>query len=66
MASGITTNRDLANALEVSENTVKYHVRHILEKLQAKNRTQAVAVAMRQRLIALGAPPKARPAALRR
>lgn len=63
MASGITTNRDLAEALEVSENTVKYHVRHILEKLQAKNRTQAVAIAMRHRLIAIGAASTARPAA---
>ncbi|HVS15578.1 MAG TPA: response regulator transcription factor [Thermoanaerobaculia bacterium] len=55
MAGGTTTNRDLARALEVSENTVKYHVRHILEKLQAKNRTQAVAIALRHRLIEVGA-----------
>jgi two-component system, NarL family, response regulator len=54
MASGNTTNRDLSRALEVSENTVKYHVRHILEKLQAKNRTQAVTVALRHRLIDVG------------
>lgn len=45
-------NRAIAKNLFVSENTVKYHVRNILQKLGAQNRTEAVAHAMRVGLIA--------------
>ncbi len=44
-------NRAIAERLFVSENTVKYHVRNILQKLGSQNRTEAVANAMRMGLI---------------
>lgn len=37
---------DTANALSVRECTVKFHVRNIMRKLGAENRTHAVAIAM--------------------
>ena len=40
VAEGIT-NKDIAELMFISENTVKSHVRNILEKLQLKSRTQA-------------------------
>lgn len=46
-----TSNRDIANVLCISENTVKNHLRNILEKLHLENRVQAVAYALRQGLI---------------
>ena len=47
MARGITSNRRLARRLRVSENTVKFHVRNILDKLRLHDRTQAVGYALR-------------------
>jgi RimJ/RimL family protein N-acetyltransferase/DNA-binding CsgD family transcriptional regulator len=47
------TNRAIAEALGISENTVKNHVRSILEKLQAKSRSEAVVVGLRQGLTTL-------------
>ncbi|MHB1132375.1 MAG: response regulator [Chloroflexota bacterium] len=44
-------NRDIAGQLCISENTVKNHLRNILEKLHLDNRVQAVAFALRQGLI---------------
>ena len=41
MATGLS-NRDIAESLNISENTVKNHVRSILEKLPAKSRMEAV------------------------
>ena len=44
-------NRDIAKELFISENTVKNHVRIILEKLQIHSRMEAVMIAVRQKLI---------------
>jgi len=46
-------NRDIAERLFISEETVKVHVKHIMEKLAATDRTQAVAIAIRRGIIAL-------------
>ncbi len=50
LADGQTTNQ-IAERLFISENTVKTHVRHILEKLEASNRTEAVSKAIQMGLI---------------
>ena len=47
------SNREIAASLGISENTVKNHVRAILEKLQAKSRAEAVIIGLRQRLTTL-------------
>ena len=44
-------NRDVCKRLEISPETVKIHVKHIMEKLGAKDRTQAVAFAIRRGVI---------------
>jgi DNA-binding NarL/FixJ family response regulator len=46
-----STNRDIAVKLNVTENTVKYHLKNILEKLHLRNRAQAVAYAMQTGLL---------------
>lgn len=51
--SGGNRNRDIAELLSISEETVKAHVRHIMEKLGASDRTQAVAIAVRRGIIQL-------------
>ncbi|MCH7666751.1 MAG: response regulator transcription factor [Acidobacteria bacterium] len=51
MVDGITTNRKLAQQLGISENTVKFHVRNILDKLHLHNRAQVVAYAFKHRLV---------------
>jgi len=50
MAKGLTT-RQIADALYISENTVKTHIRHILEKFEVNNRAQAVAKGLELKLI---------------
>jgi two-component system NarL family response regulator len=47
-------NRDIAKELFISENTVKNHVRNILEKLQIHSRMEAVMIALRDKLIEFG------------
>jgi DNA-binding NarL/FixJ family response regulator len=51
LVEGITSNRQLARRLQVSENTVKFHVRNILDKLHLHNRAQAVSVALRRKMV---------------
>ncbi len=51
LVQGVTSNRDLAERLVVSENTVKYHLRNILDKLHVQNRAQVIAYAVRHGLV---------------
>jgi len=51
--AGGNRNRDIAEKLFISEETVKVHVKHIMEKLGASDRTQAVAIAVRRGIIHL-------------
>ncbi len=44
-------NRDIGQRLFISEETVKVHLRHIMEKLAARDRTQAVSIAVRRGII---------------
>jgi DNA-binding NarL/FixJ family response regulator len=46
-------NRDIARRLFISEETVKVHIKHIMEKLDASDRTQAVSIAVRRGIIQL-------------
>ena len=52
MAEG-DRNRDIGEQLAISEQTVKVHIRHIMDKLGAKDRTQAVAIGLRRGVIHL-------------
>ncbi|PSR34809.1 MAG: DNA-binding response regulator [Sulfobacillus benefaciens] len=45
------SNRDIASRLYISENTVKNHLRNILQKLHFENRVQAAAYAIRRGLV---------------
>jgi DNA-binding NarL/FixJ family response regulator len=51
--AGGNRNRDIAELLRISEETVKVHVKHLMEKLGASDRTQAVAIAVRRGVIQL-------------
>jgi DNA-binding NarL/FixJ family response regulator len=51
LLAGGLANTDVAEKLFISQETVKSHVRHILTKLEADTRTQAVAIALRQAII---------------
>jgi DNA-binding NarL/FixJ family response regulator len=46
-------NRDIAELLQISEETVKVHVKHIMDKLGARDRTQAITIATRRGIIQL-------------
>jgi len=45
------TNRDIAERLSISIETVKSHIHHIMQKMQVKDRTQAAVIATRQGLL---------------
>ncbi len=51
--AGGNRNRDIAEHLFISEETVKVHVKHIMDKLGAKDRTEAVSIAIRRGIIQL-------------
>ncbi|MGN6755941.1 MAG: LuxR C-terminal-related transcriptional regulator, partial [Thermomicrobiales bacterium] len=51
LVEGVTSNRDLADRLFISENTVKYHLRNILDRLHLQNRAQVIAYALRSGLV---------------
>ena len=44
-------NKEIATDLGISENTAKFHLRNILDKLHAQNRAEVVARAMRDGLV---------------
>jgi DNA-binding NarL/FixJ family response regulator len=46
-------NQDIANQLSISEETVKVHVKHIMQKLGASDRTEAVTIAIRRGILQL-------------
>jgi len=48
------SNRQIASALRLSENTVKLHVAAIFRKLDVSSRTEAATTAVRRGIIALG------------
>jgi DNA-binding NarL/FixJ family response regulator len=50
VAKGLS-NREISEELYISENTVKNHVRNILEKLHLHARMEAVVYAMREKLL---------------
>jgi DNA-binding NarL/FixJ family response regulator len=51
MVEGVTSNRKLAKRHDHSENTVKFHVRNILDKLHLHNRAQVVGYALRKKMM---------------
>jgi DNA-binding NarL/FixJ family response regulator len=51
--AGGNRNRDIGEILFISEETVKVHIKHIMDKLGAKDRTQAIAIAVRRGIIQL-------------
>lgn len=51
--AGGNRNRDIADLLSISEETVKVHLKHIMDKLGASDRTQAIAIAVRRGIIQL-------------
>lgn len=54
--SGGASNREIAATLYVSENTVKFHMKNILEKLHLRNRAEIVAYAARKGWLPPGIP----------
>jgi DNA-binding NarL/FixJ family response regulator len=51
--AGGNRNRDIAERLFITEETVKVHVKHIMDKLGASDRTEAVAIGLRRGIIQL-------------
>jgi DNA-binding NarL/FixJ family response regulator len=54
LVRGVTSNHKLAQELGVSENTIKFHVRNILDKLHLHNRAQVVGFALRHGMVVPG------------
>jgi DNA-binding NarL/FixJ family response regulator len=51
--AGGNRNREIAERLFISEDTVKAHIKHVMEKLDASDRTEAVAIGVRRGIIHL-------------
>ena len=51
LVAGGSTNREIASALYISENTVSFHMKNILSKLHLRNRAHAVAYAIQAGLV---------------
>ena len=51
--AGGNRNRDIAEKLFIAEETVKAHLKHIMDKLHANDRTQAVSIGARRGIIQL-------------
>lgn len=45
------SNKEIASRLDISENTVKLHIAHIMQKLQAKDRTHVASIALQTGLL---------------
>lgn len=54
LIAGGRANKEIASALAISEDTVKRHVSHILEKLDVNDRAQATAEAIRRGIVKMG------------
>ena len=48
LVAGGSTNKEIASSLNISDNTVKYHLRNIMEKLHFKNRAQMAVYATKR------------------
>ncbi len=46
LVTGGALNKQIASTLNITENTVKYHLRNIMEKLHLRNRAQVAAYAV--------------------
>lgn len=44
-------NKQIADQLSISETTVNFHIKNIMDKLQANDRTHAVTIAVRRGLL---------------
>ena len=53
LAAAGNRNKQIAHRLDVSEETVKFHIKNILSKLEANDRTHAVTIAVRRGIIRL-------------
>jgi DNA-binding NarL/FixJ family response regulator len=53
LIAGGNRNRDIAEKLFIAEETVKVHIKHIMDKLGASDRTQAAAIGVRRGIIHL-------------
>lgn len=53
LVAGGLRNKEIAGLLDLAESTINAHVKHILEKLNASDRTQAVTIALRRGIIRL-------------
>jgi DNA-binding NarL/FixJ family response regulator len=47
-------NKQIADQLSISENTVNFHIKNLMEKLQANDRTHAVTIGLRRGLLQIG------------